>query len=154
MSRDIVEQGTIYRGQLGRMANFVSPFEKWGRRRCRFQPSWPYLWCFNLLYQRSKVFRMSRDFIGEHQKRIEIRLQKDYGSSVLYSPNSPQLHLFPKCTNHSHFWIITCHFTAHQFAACSIAIEKNDAFFSIFESWSFFFTYHVNFFSAQAPCTK
>ena len=24
------------------MANFVSPFEKWGRRRCRFRPSWPY----------------------------------------------------------------------------------------------------------------
>ena len=24
------------------MANFVSPFEKWGRRRCRFRPSWHY----------------------------------------------------------------------------------------------------------------
>ena len=26
------------------MANFVSPFEKWGRRRCHFRPSWHYLW--------------------------------------------------------------------------------------------------------------
>ena len=25
------------------MANFVSHFEKWGRRRCRFRPSWHYL---------------------------------------------------------------------------------------------------------------
>ena len=24
------------------MANFVSPFEKWGRRRCRFRLSWHY----------------------------------------------------------------------------------------------------------------
>ena len=24
------------------MANFVNPFEKWGRRRCRFWPSWHY----------------------------------------------------------------------------------------------------------------
>ena len=26
----------------GRMANFESCFEKWGRRRCRFRPSWHY----------------------------------------------------------------------------------------------------------------
>ena len=25
----------------GRMANFVSPFEKWGPRRCHSRPSWP-----------------------------------------------------------------------------------------------------------------
>ena len=24
------------------MVNFVSPFEKWGRQRCRFRPSWHY----------------------------------------------------------------------------------------------------------------
>ena len=24
------------------MANFVTPFEKWGRRRCHFRPSWHY----------------------------------------------------------------------------------------------------------------
>ena len=28
------------------MANFVSRFEKWGRRRCRFRPPWHYLACF------------------------------------------------------------------------------------------------------------
>ena len=26
------------------MANFVSHFEKWGRRRCHFRPSWHYYW--------------------------------------------------------------------------------------------------------------
>ena len=41
------------------MANFVSSFEKWGRRRCRFRPSWHYCvvmqpnnkrWCYYLEY--------------------------------------------------------------------------------------------------------
>ena len=51
--------------------------------------------CFNLLYQRSKGLRMSRDFIGEHQIRIEMGLQKGFESSVLYSPNSPSFIYFP-----------------------------------------------------------
>ena len=38
------------------MANFVNRFEKWGRRSCRFRPSWHYCWG---LYKNKETFCFS-----------------------------------------------------------------------------------------------
>ena len=60
------------------MANFVSHFEKWGRRRCRFRPSWPYyaylvLCCF-VLWIESGV---RRNFYFSTSKCFSKNLQWD-----------------------------------------------------------------------------
>ena len=69
------------------MANFISPFEKWGRRRCRFWLSWHY--CIDSQEFRNElmnpIITTSVDFIDKDVK-INTYVQNHESLQLIFEP--------------------------------------------------------------------